>query len=521
MAAVVIGLDFGTHYTKVCVEDSSDKRNKRYLFHKFIDNDGTPSWVFPSVVQINKDNTLSYGFVDLDDAAMVYGKPDKDAPQKPEEPKYRNYKKFPELLRPVPPAKIDTKKKNAITDLSALRQAMIDKQRREVEEQNRKKELEQYEKAKADYERKRIERDNEIARDKKDVDDFNEVLRKDYERRQKLWLEYEQKEKKKIPATFKSFKQMVFSSGFDWRFEIDPMLVATWYLCYVFFDLDKDYGTQNLVVNMGTSSGRDNWKRNKERATQIILTVYDLIERVFDHDKDRFLSATIDELKKVTEIKPFTQEAKEENQIFVFPEAYANLNPLAKRKRFGTGINAVVDIGGGTTDISIFIAPLGEEVKIFDYVSIPYGVNAIESKGRDVHYGAVENRMDYFSEKIKYHAQKIGVRHDTAAEIIDKRPIVFTGGGSMRPELRKPYLGFTDVIHIGSTLLDHYSIDDAQQIAGKIPLLSTALGLALCGSNDEAIPLIDYKTLFENVEEAYSRMSREELLRYEHGITDD
>lgn len=37
MAAVKIGLDFGTHYTKICIEHSADKRNKRYQFHRFLD----------------------------------------------------------------------------------------------------------------------------------------------------------------------------------------------------------------------------------------------------------------------------------------------------------------------------------------------------------------------------------------------------------------------------------------------------------------------------------------------------
>ena len=69
--SVKIGLDFGTHFTKICVEDSKDKRNRSYSFHKFIDLEGNPSLVFPSVVQLNKDNTLSYGFVDTDNAAMV------------------------------------------------------------------------------------------------------------------------------------------------------------------------------------------------------------------------------------------------------------------------------------------------------------------------------------------------------------------------------------------------------------------------------------------------------------------
>ena len=59
-----VGLDFGTHQTKICVGESIDKRNFTYEFLSFKDLDGNESYMLPSVVQINDDETLSYGFVD-------------------------------------------------------------------------------------------------------------------------------------------------------------------------------------------------------------------------------------------------------------------------------------------------------------------------------------------------------------------------------------------------------------------------------------------------------------------------
>ncbi len=521
MAAAKIGLDFGTHFTKVCVEDSTDRRNRRYSFLKFFDSNGEASFVLPSVVQLNKDNTLSYGFVNLDDAAMVVELPEREAPKKPSEPVYLGYKHFPEPIRPIGPTKSAMrKKKNTISDFSALKDALMAKKQQADEEKQMKKEQKRYEKAVEEYEKRCAERELAIAQNKKEVDDYNDRIRRAYEKRMQEWREFEQMPEKLIPATFRSFKQMVFSNGFDWRFDIDPMLVSIWYLCYVFFDLDKEYGTQYLTVCMGTSSGRSNWQKNKEKATQIILTVYDLIENVFNHDREKFLAATLDELKSVTKIKDFSQAAKEANQIYVFPEAYANLNPLAKLKRFGVGVNAVVDIGGGTTDISIFVVhPEEDVVKIFDYESIPYGVNAIEKEGSDVHFHAVESRMDRFSMKIKHHAQSIGVKIDEANRIVSKRPIVFTGGGSMRSGLCRHYVGFTDIIHIGMAVLNSYSIDEALEVTGKMPLLATSLGLVLCGS-DANIPLISYEKLFEIVEEAYSGVKDETEHAADYGLAD-
>lgn len=584
MAGVKIGLDFGTHFTKICVENSSEKRNRRYSFHNFSDLNEEPSFVFPSVVQLNKDNTLSYGFVDTNNAKLVEGLPEKDAPQRPSEPEYHSYMQFPEIVKPerdqffsvedteeknkeesniniegirsqcvglfislfnkhvwknVYPAYVLAVINNFTTedikgiipesgepDIRALVEKAVSlssskgrelflfaptskskwkkKKRKKNANQPQKLDAQQlFERALADYEKKCVQRERDIALDKKQVDAYNERLRIEYERQMELWKEYEQTKDDLIPATFRSFKQMVFSEGFDWRYEIDPMLVSIWYLCYVFFGLDQKYETRNLIVCMGTSSGQHNWRQNKEKATQIILTVYDLIENVFNHDRDKFLSCTLDELISITKIKEFSQEAKDANMIYVFPEAFANLNPLAKQKRFGAGVNAVVDIGGGTTDISIFIAPPGNEVRIFDYSSIPYGVNAIEKRGLEGHFDSVNGKMKFFSKKVIYHAQSLGVKQVEAEKIVKHRPIVFTGGGSMRPELRKPYCGFTDVKHIGSALLKNYSIDDAIELASKIPLLSTSLGLALCSRDDSKIPLISYKELFKFVEEAY------------------
>jgi len=584
MAGVKIGLDFGTHFTKICVENSSEKRNRRYSFHNFSDLNEEPSFVFPSVVQLNKDNTLSYGFVDTNNAKLVEGLPEKDAPQRPSEPEYHSYMQFPEIVKPerdqffsvedteeknkeesniniegirsqcvglfislfnkhvwknVYPAYVLAVINNFTTedikgiipesgepDIRALVEKAVSlssskgrelflfaptskskwkkKKRKKNANQPQKLDAQQlFERALADYEKKCVQREREIDLDKKQVDAYNERLRIEYERQMELWKEYELTKDDLIPATFRSFKQMVFSEGFDWRYEIDPMLVSIWYLCYVFFGLDQKYETRNLIVCMGTSSGQHNWRQNKEKATQIILTVYDLIENVFNHDRDKFLSCTLDELISITKIKEFSQEAKDANMIYVFPEAFANLNPLAKQKRFGAGVNAVVDIGGGTTDISIFIAPPGNEVRIFDYSSIPYGVNAIEKRGLEGHFDSVNGKMKFFSRKIIYHAQSLGVKQVEAEKIVKHRPIVFTGGGSMRPELRKPYCGFTDVKHIGSALLKNYSIDDAIELASKIPLLSTSLGLALCSRDDSKIPLISYKELFKFVEEAY------------------
>jgi len=66
MDEIRIGLDFGTHQTKICICRIPDEGHgiPEYEFFKFVDLDGNEQFFLPSVVQINKDDTLSFGYVD-------------------------------------------------------------------------------------------------------------------------------------------------------------------------------------------------------------------------------------------------------------------------------------------------------------------------------------------------------------------------------------------------------------------------------------------------------------------------
>lgn len=104
--AITIGLDFGTHQTKICIEDTADKQNPRYTFWKFEDLDGSKQLVCPSVVQLNEDNTLSYGYVSDSNCKMGFHI-DVAKPQEPklEEPKLEIPPK-PLLVLPEKPHKL-------------------------------------------------------------------------------------------------------------------------------------------------------------------------------------------------------------------------------------------------------------------------------------------------------------------------------------------------------------------------------------------------------------------------------
>ena len=60
----IVGLDFGTHQTKVCIEDTLNRHQFQYEFLEFPNVPmGSEATLFPSIVQINKDETVSYGFI--------------------------------------------------------------------------------------------------------------------------------------------------------------------------------------------------------------------------------------------------------------------------------------------------------------------------------------------------------------------------------------------------------------------------------------------------------------------------
>ena len=59
---ITVGLDFGTHQTKVCIEDK-DGVELNYTFLTFRDANNSPCYTLPSIIGVNDDETLLYGFL--------------------------------------------------------------------------------------------------------------------------------------------------------------------------------------------------------------------------------------------------------------------------------------------------------------------------------------------------------------------------------------------------------------------------------------------------------------------------
>ena len=59
---ITVGLDFGTHQTKVCIEDKKGVE-LNYSFMKFFDTYRREYYTLPSLVGVGKDGLLSYGYL--------------------------------------------------------------------------------------------------------------------------------------------------------------------------------------------------------------------------------------------------------------------------------------------------------------------------------------------------------------------------------------------------------------------------------------------------------------------------
>ena len=92
------------------------------------------------------------------------------------------------------------------------------------------------------------------------------------------------------------------------------------------------------------------------------------------------------------------------------------------------------------------------------------------------------------------------MRQDRLTDALKTRPIVYTGGGSTFPILRKGYGGFKDVIHISKKEWRTKSVIDMQKIEalGLCPILSTAYGLSISVPDDN-IKCSPFRDIFESI----------------------
>ncbi len=498
MGRITVGLDFGTHQTKICIEDRADVNNPIYTFFPFEDLDGNKNIVIPSIVQINKDDTLSYGFVDKSKAK--YGKKF-NIGTKPKYPQIPRIEYVGDIPAPTYPNILSLTPPTDPVELLRFN-AGCDKARKSYDAQVIL--WEQRQKA------QRVKNERIL----KELEDA-------YNRDLKEWYRWQNMAQTNYRLVYRYFKQNTFSY-YKWDCTMSSTFLSIWYLSYIIFKLEEKYG-QDFAIQMGIPTGSDNFEAKKTKAVSILLSAYYLVEEVFQNDLSKFLATKVHDLEKLTAIIPYSEEKKFEYAILIFPEAYAALKSLTTKGKIERGMSIMVDIGGGTTDTTFFTIEKGRP-KIYDYSSIPYGLNYIlenalpdvldkfdistslnDIKGKklkpavNLYYNNLRMTCESLVSKLHKCFEEKGFHSSRLNDALKNRPVIYSGGGSTYEILRKELYPFTDIKQISPQIWEGMTIDEVTSITKLCPIISTALGLSIQEDND--------KVILHKPEETFSHLS--------------
>ena len=591
---LTVGLDFGTHQTKICIEDATNPNQKTYEFFEFLDN-GKTTFFLPSVVQINENGTISYGTVDgkkckktttdfITDSIPDLHPPILneipkpvffDLPTKPVKYPYpEKPKKFPYPQKPSAFADTNDWK----SKLLALKNKMLNKENDNVDEwreECRKIDF-NYSKILNGWKNKCDSVDynygrkvNEWETQCRSIEKQNDEIRQEYESEKvRIQKEFENaqhqynfrrnqfhylsiNEDGKITEeryVFHYFKFALYSDEVNWLHQIDPETISIWYLTNILFLLREKYG-EDFFVQIGIPCGIQKKFHEKQKKTAIcaLISAYNLLENYQLHSK--FLAATFDELLNKTEkTTHFSEDDIFKYGIDALPEAYAGLVSLTQKKKLEKGMNLLVDIGGGTTDIALFTITDNDLPDIHSVYSFFKGLNFIyeniKSEANLFDVVSIQKQIDnnqyYFRNlneaisiyKIELHREvrsiiglikdsfyksfsKHGLHISKLNDALINRPVIFSGGGSTFRDLVKKVETFSDTYRINKEMLSISTLITAVKEDSTYSILATAYGLSIPIETDIVLTNID--DMFNHIESMDDNKSTSD---YDHGLTD-
>lgn len=502
------GFDFGTHQTKICVEDSSNPFEKIYEFIAFEKLDGTATVLFPSVVQINEDDTLSYGFVDenrckvirdgerptlkLLDLPPIVGNPRKPVPEYPPKPKTSSFRK----------EKLDEWKKKCS----------------ELEKEINRKWIKECNRINQDY----LEKIQAVKRE-------NESRKCIYMREMEKWAEG-----KKL--RFRYFKLKAFTGEGSWNFsDFSAEEITVWYITYILLLLKEKYNS-DFSIQFGVPVGG-----NEQRDRAIVNNAYSLYIAAWNLSEkfsslEEYGSSTYLYLRKQTDIRK--ELISEDINQYVFddiPEAFAGLIAVTQQRKLGIGFHVFADIGGGTTDMALFyVKRSSSEPDIIYKCSFALGLNFIFEKVKedfdsysieelqnrffydsdsDLFENAIQEFKSIFKKYLNFlidslrrsfanSQDKHKLSYKQFNEAINKQPIIYCGGGSLYSDLHFIVEPFTDRRYIDKEILNMRNLKNEKQIDSKIyPILATSYGLAAYGKTGDIV--------FTNVDNVFNHLARD------------
>jgi len=317
------------------------------------------------------------------------------------------------------------------------------------------------------------------------------------------------------------FKQAVYSDQTPTVQQREAMLYSIWYIAFILFDLEEKYG-QDFVIQMGVPTDGTRFEKRKRTAVRLLASAYKLVEDDFKNDKKGFLNVDEDFLRYFTTICDYSDDLRDNYGMLVFPEAYACLKPLTSSSRIPLGMSLMVDIGGGTTDISFFTIEK-ENPQVYDFFSINCGLNFLTnivytSDDRRINSNVESNdqllpeRIAQFENSINRICQRLitnlqnefrqqcKLKIPRLMDALRNRPIIYVGGGSTFRILRSSHHGFSDIKYVAGVDWRKESITNMEEIEGMglCPILSTAYGLSIHVADDN-IRSTPFRDIFESI----------------------
>lgn len=499
--AITVGLDFGTHQTKICIQNSDDPHHITYEFWDWGDNQFT----FPSIIQINKDHTISYGHIDLSNCLMSTKR---KVGRKPEEPKFPPK---PKVVLEKPKEPILPKKpceKIEVKDFSQILRVQQEK-KREIEAWG--KECDRLKKQYlSDFETYNSNHIKGLKELKKWEDECSR-LRHKYEASINAYLS----SIRPLPMVFRYFKQATFSS-YRWEYDIEAKHLSVLYLANIIFQLEERFGT-DFSLQMGIPASQHTYERLKPYALAYLVQAFRLVEDVFLGDYDKFLQTPYEDLLYLIPKYEYSDSLFEEYPFIIIPEAYASLISVTANGKVPDKISVMLDIGGGTTDISLFSYQYKKNIRsgtpaLYHFDSVAKGLNfflefnldssqdftlkrnmedlseEIFEKAHKEYKASVDNKIGSLINFLKQDLISKGYKTSAFAHVFHNCPVIYTGGGSYDSRLRKSILStFSDVRYLDKKMLRIPHIVNEDKINIPFSILATSYGLSIQRDDDDIV----------------------------------
>lgn len=531
---ITLGLDFGTHQSKLCMSYMPNNETI-YEFVEFTLADGTKSVLFPSVIQINNDDTIRFGSVDYDTCATRTIAP----PEKPVLPPRPDIV-FPEEPDPtLPPKPRRELPKPQIEDgtdwqsaLKTIKNSMENQKKDngdfKLEHKIWVKKCQRIKERHQDWEKQCRILNYQLLQWQKKVDTINAEYQEKYE----YWQQHNTE-----PRVLRYFKQAAFTHTMQWdKDEIPADTLSIWYLTYLML-LAKRYVKErfnevfeeSVSVQMGVPSGLDDnvsrWI--KYRGQRILVAARNLME-LFGAPEEMCTLSYQDLLEMTKYSEGNVVEEAEMYGFVMIPEAYAGLQSLTYSRRLSRGnMHLLVDIGGGTTDIAFFTIDESRMPSIHTVESFHKGLNYVLELYVREHPGVsmgeaqelLRNNINLFNNAIAAYTDELrkelnGVIDHVVRvfnkEVVDTelsstqlieammgRPIVYCGGGSVFSSMRVANNYFSDKRLINKDTLNIPNLLNKGLEPVLYTILATAYGLSIPVL--EEIKTIDARLLWQTV----------------------